>query len=92
MAADTIAAIATAQAPAGIGMVRLSGKEAVLIAEGMLRPAGRRRLSSLRGYSGLLGRVYDEQGDIDEAVAFLYRAPHSYTGEDVVEICCHGGA
>ncbi|MCI8442094.1 MAG: tRNA uridine-5-carboxymethylaminomethyl(34) synthesis GTPase MnmE [Provencibacterium sp.] len=92
MAGDTIAAIATAQAPAGIGMVRLSGKEAISIAEGMLRPVGKRRLSALRGYSGLLGRAYDENGDIDEAVAFLYRAPHSYTGENVVEICCHGGA
>ena len=92
MAADTIAAIATAQAPAGIGMVRLSGRQAVLIAEKMLRPAGKRRLSALQGYSGMLGRAFDEDGDIGEAVVFLYRAPHSYTGEDVVEFCCHGGA
>lgn len=92
MAGDTIAAIATAQAPAGIGMVRLSGGDALAIAGQMLRPVGRRTLAALPGYSGLLARAFDEEGEIDEAVAFVYRAPHSYTGEDVVEICCHGGA
>lgn len=92
MAGDTIAAIATAQAPAGIGMVRLSGGKAIAIAGQLLRPVGRRALSALSGYSGLLARAYDEAGEFDEAVAFVYRAPHSYTGEDVVEICCHGGA
>ena len=43
------------------------------------------------GYTALYGWVYDADGDIDECVALVFRAPHSYTGEDVVELTCHGG-
>ncbi len=58
----------------------------------MFRPAGRgKSLSALPGYTALYGTVYDAEGDIDECVALVFRAPHSYTGEEVVELSCHGG-
>lgn len=89
----TIAAISTPLSPAGIGMVRLSGPRALEIAQQLVRPVDPRRTpAALPGYSGLYGRVYDEDGEFDEAVVFIYRAPKSYTGEDVAEVCCHGGA
>lgn len=88
---QTIAAISTAMAPGGIGMVRISGPQAFSIADNVFRSISGRRLEDLKGYTGLYGKVTDKEGEIDEAVAFAYRAPHSYTGENVIELCCHGG-
>ena len=88
----TIAAISTPAAPAGLGVVRLSGEEAIAVATRIFRPASRQReLSRLAGYTAAYGHVFDKEGDIDDCVALLFRAPHSYTGEDVVELSCHGG-
>lgn len=87
----TIAAISTPAGSGGIGIVRLSGKDAISIAEGLFRPRGAGDIRSARGYTGMLGRVYDGEGDVDDCIAFVYRAPKSYTGEDVVELSCHGG-
>lgn len=88
----TIAAIATPAAPAGLGVIRLSGEDARVIAARVFRPARRgASLPEAPGYTALYGYVYDEDGDIDDAVALVFRAPHSYTGEDVVEFSCHGG-
>ena len=93
MRKDTIAAISTSGGVGAIGMVRLSGAGAIEAASSVFRPRNPARvLSGLGGYSGVLGRVFDGETAIDDAVAFIYRAPHSYTGEDVVELCCHGGA
>lgn len=50
-----------------------------------------RDLAGLKGYTAAYGHVFDEEGDIDDCVALVFRAPHSYTGEDVVELSCHGG-
>lgn len=89
---STIAAISTATAAAGLAVIRLSGTDALPIADAVFRPADPKKcLSSLAGYSALYGHVYDREGDIDECVALVFRSPHSYTGEDVVEISCHGG-
>ena len=88
---DTIAAISTAKSPGGIGIVRISGKSARQIAAAVFRPAGGKRLESLGGYQALFGRVHDASGEFDEAVALVFQAPRSYTGEDVVELSCHGG-
>lgn len=88
----TIAAIATPAAPAGLGVVRISGADALAVADRVFRPAGKgKSLTALPGYTALYGHVYDEEGDIDDCVALVFRAPHSYTGEDVVELSCHGG-
>ncbi len=90
--AYTIAAIATPAAPAGLGVVRLSGDEAVAVAGRVFRAAqSSRSPDKLEGYTAAYGHVFDADGDIDDCVALVFRAPHSYTGEDVVELSCHGG-
>ena len=88
---DTIAAISTPVAAGGIGMVRISGPQALEVADRVFRSVSGKQVQQTEGYRGLYGRVHDEQGEIDEAVVFVYRAPRSYTGENVAEICCHGG-
>lgn len=89
---DTIAAIATPLAPAGLGVIRLSGTDAAVVADRLFRPvtAGK-SLAAMAGYTACYGHVFDSEGDIDECVATVFRAPHSYTGENVVELSCHGG-
>lgn len=89
---DTIAAIATPAAPAGLGVVRLSGEEALTVADRVFRPANPERTAGrLAGYTAAYGHVYDAEGDIDDCVLLVFRAPHSYTGENVAELSCHGG-
>ena len=88
---DTIAAIATAQAAGGIGIVRISGSDSVAIAEKIFVPVSGAKLTRSKGYRAYFGRVTDAGEEIDEAVCLVFRAPHSYTGEDVAEISCHGG-
>ena len=89
MERQTIAAIATG-AGGGIGVVRISGPEALRITDRIFK--GKKSPLDMKGYTGCLGRVHDGEGDLDEAVLFVYRAPHSYTGEDVAELSCHGSA
>ena len=85
---DTIVAIATPPGRGGIGVVRLSGENAVEIASQLIRPA---KLPPEVQRSAL-GKFIDPKTDkvLDEVVLTFYRRPHSYTGEDVVEISCHG--
>ncbi len=88
----TIAAISTPAAPAGLGVIRLSGDDAIAVACRVFRAAdSARALDKLAGYTAAYGHVFDTDGDIDDCVALVFRAPHSYTGEDVVELSCHGG-
>lgn len=91
MQGDTIAAIATGGGGAGLGVVRISGPDAIHAADAVFRAANGKSIVDAKGYTARYGRVYDAQGDIDEAVALIFRAPKSYTGEDVVELSCHGG-
>ncbi len=88
---DTIAAISTPQAAGGIGIIRISGSNAIEIAAKVFTPAYIDSITELRGYSAAFGSVGFEGEKIDDAVALVFRAPKSYTGEDVVEISCHGG-
>ncbi len=88
----TIAAISTPAAPAGLGVIRLSGDDAIAVACRVFRAAHpARTLDKLDGYTAAYGHVFDTDGDIDDCVALVFRAPHSYTGEDTVELSCHGG-
>ena len=89
--ADTIAAIATPQAAGGIGIVRISGDEAAAIADRVFNSADGKPLTLSKGYTAHYGYVYDGSDKIDEAIALVFKAPKSYTGEDVVELSCHGG-
>lgn len=87
----TIAAIATPQAAGGIGVIRISGPEAIKIADTVFHAASGLPLAQSKGYHAHFGRVFNDNGPIDEAIALVFRTPHSYTGEDVVELSCHGG-
>ncbi len=88
---DTIAAISTAQGAGGIGVIRISGKQAIQIADAVFRPISGKALIEQKGYTAAFGHIYGGNEKIDEGIALVFRAPHSYTGEDVVEISCHGG-
>ena len=89
----TIAAISTAPAVGGIGVIRISGENAIAVAETVFRPLSTKKsLSEMKGYTAAFGYVYaPNQTKLDECVALVFRAPHSYTGENVVELSCHGG-
>lgn len=87
----TIAAISTAQAAAGISVIRISGDGAVAITGRVFRSKKNKALSDMAGYTCALGDAYDGSEKIDECIATVFRSPHSYTGEDVVELSCHGG-
>ena len=87
---DTIAALATPPGAGALAVVRLSGPEAVAVADRAFR--GARKLEALAGFEGMHGFVVDGEVSVDEAVAWVYRGPRSYTGEDVVELSCHGGS
>ena len=88
---DTIAAISTAQGAGGIGVIRISGKQAIQIADAVFRPISGKALIEQKGYTAAFGHIYGGNEKIDEGIALVFRAPHSYTGENVVEISCHGG-
>ncbi len=90
---STIAAIATAPGAGGIAVVRLSGPESYAVAARVFRPANPdRTVAGAKGYTALFGTFLEGEDAFDEGVALFFRAPHSYTGEDVVELCCHGGS
>ena len=89
---ETIAAIATAMAGSGIGIIRISGEEAFAIAESVFEPKQTgKKLSKQNSYTIHYGNIVDEGEVIDEVIVLLMRGPHSYTAEDTVEIECHGG-
>lgn len=87
----TIAAISTAQGTGGIGVIRISGKNSIKIADSIFKGIKEKKLNSLKGYTGAFGHIIENNETIDEAVVTVFRNPNSYTGEDVVEISCHGG-
>lgn len=88
---STIAAISTGQAAGGIGIVRISGENALSVADNIFKTVSGIKLEKLSGYKAAFGKVFFEEKCVDEAVALVFKAPKSYTGEDVVEISCHGG-
>ncbi len=85
---DTIVALSTPPGEGALGVIRISGPEAIAIANAMFRG---KDLREQPGYSVHYGKLYSSEGELlDEVVVTLFRAPHSYTGQDVVEISCHG--
>ncbi len=103
MAERTVAAIATPNAAGGIGIVRISGGDALSVASKVFVPSksaltrlggndSGRTLADVAGYTALFGTVVEATGEaVDQAICLVFRAPASYTGEDVVELQCHGG-
>lgn len=92
MRTDTIAAIATAMSNAGISIVRMSGIDAVSIADELYHsPKGKKKLKDMPSHTVHYGYIYDGEELVDEVMVLIMRGPDSYTREDVVEIDCHGG-
>ena len=91
MRKDTIAAIATAMTNSGIGIVRISGDEAFDIIKKIYRGKNNKDLSKVKSHTIHYGYIMDGEETIDEVLVMIMKGPHSYTGEDTVEIDCHGG-
>lgn len=87
----TIAAISTAQGEGGVGVIRISGSDSAIIADRVFKNINSKKLVDMKGYTAAYGKIIYNNEELDEAVALVFKAPHSYTGEDVVELSCHGG-
>lgn len=88
---SVIAGISTPNAPGGIAVIRMSGDSALEIADKVFKAPNGKRAVDMKGYTCAYGHVYDDGQLIDECILTVFKAPHSYTGEDVAEISCHGG-
>lgn len=88
---STIAAIATPNAAGGIGIIRISGEDALNVTQKCFKAYSGKKVTDMEGYRASYGQIFDGDSPVDEAVIIVYRAPKSYTGENVCEICCHGG-
>lgn len=92
MNTDTIAAIATAMSPSGIGIIRISGNDALTVIDQIFRfKSSNKKVSSCSSHTVHYGYIYDDEEIVDEVMVLLMKAPNSYTREDTVEIDCHGG-
>lgn len=92
MKTDTVAAIATAMSDSGIGIIRISGDEAIEIADRVYRSKlGKKRLVDVESHTLHYGFIYDEDELIDEVMVAVMKGPNTYTKENTVEIDCHGG-
>lgn len=89
---DTICAIATAPGGA-IGIIRLTGENAIAATARIFTPTAGKPLQERKGHTLTFGKVYNKSGEIiDEVLVSVFRSPHSYTGEEAVEISCHGSS
>lgn len=89
---STICALATPPGAGGIAVVRVSGPEAYAVVEEIFTPRNpAKRVAEAKGYTAMLGHYHLRGEEMDETVALFFRAPHSYTGEDVIELSVHGG-
>lgn len=88
---STVAAISTAQGQGGIGVIRVSGEDSFTIVDKIFKSVSGKKIIDIKGYTALFGHIYNNEEVLDEAVVLKYVAPKSFTGENVVEISCHGG-
>ncbi len=88
---NTIAAISTPNAPGGIAVIRISGDDAINAADKIFRSVNGRKAADMAGYTCAYGTAYDGEERLDDCILTVFKAPHSYTGEDTAEISCHGG-
>lgn len=91
MHTDTIAAIATAMSPSGIGIVRISGSQAFSVIEKIFRKKNGKTADTRQSHRIHYGYIQDGEEVLDEVLVMIMKGPHSYTAEDTVEINCHGG-
>ena len=84
---DTICAIATGMGNAGVGIIRISGDNAISIAEKVFIPINEKiSVNTMKSYTAAYGNIYDGNNIIDEGILLLMRSPHTYTREDVCEL------
>lgn len=89
---ETVAAISTPVAAGGISVIRISGDGAIKTAKKIFSPANKNKdIEKMKGYTACYGKVHNGENELDDGVLLIFRAPHSYTGEDVAEISVHGG-
>lgn len=89
---DTIAAISSAAGNSGIGIIRVSGDEAIEVVDKIFRPANKnKKLANVESHTVHYGNIMDGDKTLDQVLVIVMKNPHSYTGEDTVEIDCHGG-
>ena len=88
---STIAAISTPNAMGGIAVIRISGEDALEVAEKIFSPFGEKKVADMEGYTCAYGIAHDGEEHLDDCILTVFRAPHSYTGEDIAELSCHGG-
>ena len=92
MNSDTIAAIATAMSPSGIGIIRISGDDSLNIIDKIFNSkSGNIKISDCKSHTIHYGYIYDGEEEIDEVIVLFMKAPNTYTREDTIEIDCHGG-
>lgn len=94
---DTIAAVSTPRGKGGVALIRISGEGALSVACEVFETSSGKKLSEIASNRMVYGNIYERRADgeravIDDGMAVCFRAPHSFTGEDTVEITCHGGA
>lgn len=88
---DTIAAISTPRGKGGVALIRISGPEAAAVGDRVFRPKNKKALSGHAEREAVFGEIISSAAVIDTGLAVLFRAPRSFTGEDTVEVSCHGG-
>ena len=88
---STICAISTPNAVGGISVIRISGEDAINVAEKIFVPFSKKAVSQMDGHTCAYGKIVFDERIIDDAILTVFLAPNSYTGENVAEISCHGG-
>ena len=91
MSKSTIAAVSTPLGEGSVGVIRISGDEAFIVADKVFSAFSGKKIADIAGYTALYGEITDKGEKIDNAVALKFIAPKSYTGENVVELSVHGG-
>ena len=87
---DTIVALATPSGAGAIAVIRVSGKKAITIANSVFKSVHGKDLTKQKSHTILLGHILDDKRTLDEVLLSKFKGPHSYTGENVIEISCHG--
>ena len=87
---ETIVALATPNGLGAISVIRISGSNAIPITEKVFKPKGNKKLSNQKSHTVHLGHLIKNEHELDEVLVTLFKGPNSYTGEDTIEISCHG--
>ena len=87
----TIAAVSTPYGKGGVALIRISGEDAISAASRLFTPKSGIKVEDIKPNTAVYGSFFDKDGVFDDGIITVFRAPRSYTGEDTVELSCHGG-